>query len=412
MIHFERHTLKNGLRVLVNPDEATQMVTVNVLYNVGARDEEPEKTGFAHLFEHLMFEGSLNVKHFDKPVEDAGGMSNAFTSNDITNYYITLPAQNIETAFWLESDRMLGLDFSEEKLSIQKKVVIEEFKERYLNKPYGDVWHHLRTLCYKEHPYMWPTIGKEIRHVEEATLDYVKHFFFTHYAPNNAVLSVSGNVKPEEVFALAEKWFGGIPAREVPVRKLPQEKEQTAERRLSVEAAVPKDLLYMAFPMPGFDREGYHAVDFLTEVLGYGESSRLFHKLIVEQKIFDDISSYVLGSLDNGLAVISGMPAEGVSFAMAEAEIWKVLEEIKSTPVPQDEIQKLKNKAETSEAFDLDNGQNKALKLAMFENISRAEDANTIRNRYNALQAAELQQAACATFSNTKANILHYKAIR
>lgn len=411
MIAFERYTLKNGLRVLVNPDAATQMVTVNVLYNVGARDEEPEKTGFAHLFEHLMFEGSLNVKHFDKPVEDAGGMSNAFTSNDITNYYITLPAQNIETAFWLESDRMLGLDFSEEKLAIQKKVVIEEFKERYLNKPYGDVWHHLRKLCFKKHPYMWPTIGKETRHVEEATLDYVKHFFFTHYAPNNAVLTVSGNVQPEEVFALAEKWFGEIPAREVHARNLPQENEQTEERRLRVEAKVPKDVLYMAFPMPGFDREGYHAVDFLTEILGYGESSRLFHKLIVEQKIFDDISSYVLGSLDNGLAIISGMPAEGVSFETAEEEIWKVLLEIKEELIPGDEIQKLKNKAETSEAFDLDNGHNKALKLAMFENISKAEDANTIRDRYNALRDTDLQAAARLTFTREKANILHYKAI-
>lgn len=410
MINFEKKVLDNGLKVLVNTDESTQMVTLNVLYNVGARDEDPEKTGFAHLFEHLMFEGSKNIAHFDKPVEDAGGSSNAFTSNDVTNYYITLPAINVETAFWLESDRMLELDFQQEKLDVQKKVVIEEFKERYLNKPYGDVWHHLRTLCFKKHPYMWPTIGKNTQHVEDATLEYVKEFFFTHYAPNNAILVLSGNISVEKGFELAEKWFGPIPAREIHARNLPQEDAQNEARRILVEANVPKSMLYMAFPMPGYDQNDYHAVDFLTEVLGYGESSRLVENLVVRNEIFDDISSYVLGSLDNGLAIISGMPAEGISFEKAEEMIWGELEKIKTEHISQLEIESLLNKAETSEAYELDNTQQRALKLAMFENMGNAHNANTMKDRYRALNAEKLIEAANQYFTKEKSNVLQYKA--
>lgn len=411
MIHFERKVLDNGLRVLVNTDTTTQLVTVNVLYNVGARDEEEEKTGFAHLFEHLMFEGSKHIPHFDKPVEDAGGSSNAFTSNDITNYYITLPAVNIETAFWLESDRMLELDFSQEKLDVQKKVVIEEFKERYLNNPYGDVWHKLRSLCYKKHPYKWPTIGISTQHVADATLDYVKEFFYTHYAPNNAILVVSGNASAEQVFELAEKWFGPIPARTIHPRNLPQEDEQTEARLMKVEAKVPKNMLYMAFPMPGFDRDGYHAVDFLTEVLGYGESSRLFESLVVQQHIFDDISSYVFGSLDDGLAIISGMPSEGISFEDAESKIWEQLEKLYTEQISETEMARLLNKAETSEAYELDSTQNRALKLAMFENIGDANRANTMRDRYKALTPEILMETAKKYFVKSKSNVLQYNAI-
>ena len=409
MIQFTKKQLANGLKVLVNSDTSTQLITVNIMYNVGARDENPHKTGFAHLFEHLMFEGSRHIKHFDKPVEDAGGMSNAFTNNDVTNYYITLPAVNMETAFWLESDRMLELDFNQEKLDIQKKVVIEEFKERYLNKPYGDVWHHLRSMCYTQHPYQWPTIGKNIAHIEEAGLEDVRSFFFSHYAPNNAVLVVSGNVEAETVFDMAEKWFGDIPAREIQKRNLSKEPVQTERRQIEVSADVPKNMFYMAFPMPGFDQEGYHAVDFLTEILGYGESSRLFHRLVVEEQIFDDIHAYVLGSFDEGLAIISGMPSESVSFEKAEEKVWEVLEDLKQNLLPEEEILKLKNKAETAEAYELDNTQSRALKLALFETLGDAGRANYIRGKYNALQASELMETAAQYFKPECANVLHYK---
>lgn len=411
MIPFEKKVLDNGLRVLVNSDFNTQLVTVNILYNVGARDEVETKTGFAHLFEHLMFEGSKNIAHFDQPVEDAGGSSNAFTSNDITNYYITLPAVNIETAFWLESDRMLELDFSQEKLDIQKKVVIEEFKERYLNNPYGDVWHNLRKLCYQKHPYKWPTIGISTQHVADASLDYVKSFFYKHYAPNNAILVVSGNITAEKVFELAQKWFGDIPTREIETRNLPREDEQRERRVLKVDSKVPKNMLYMAFPMPGFDQNEYHAVDFLTEVLGYGESALLFNNLVVKEPIFDDISAYVFGSLDDGLAIISGMPSEGISFEEAEEKVWEQIDKLHKEKITELEIARLLNKAETSEAYELDSTQNKALKLAMFENMGDANNANSIRDRYKALNADELMRVAQKYFVKTKSNILQYNAI-
>lgn len=411
MIPFEKKVLDNGLRVLVNSDFNTQLVTVNILYNVGARDEVETKTGFAHLFEHLMFEGSKNIAHFDQPVEDAGGSSNAFTSNDITNYYITLPAVNIETAFWLESDRMLELDFSQEKLDIQKKVVIEEFKERYLNNPYGDVWHNLRKLCYQKHPYKWPTIGISTQHVADASLDYVKSFFYKHYAPNNAILVVSGNITAEKVFELVQKWFGDIPTREIETRNLPREDEQRERRVLKVDSKVPKNMLYMAFPMPGFDQNEYHAVDFLTEVLGYGESALLFNNLVVKEPIFDDISAYVFGSLDDGLAIISGMPSEGISFEEAEEKVWEQIDKLHKEKITELEIARLLNKAETSEAYELDSTQNKALKLAMFENMGDANNANSIRDRYKALNADELMRVAQKYFVKTKSNILQYNAI-
>mgnify|MGYP000940784392 CR=1 FL=1 len=315
MIPYSSFTLPNGLRVLVHEDHTVQIAVINILYDVGSRDESPEKTGFAHLFEHLMFGGSVNIPSYDEPLQRVGGENNAFTSTDITNYYLTLPASNLETGFWLESDRMLSLSFDPRSLEVQRKVVIEEFKQRYLNQPYGDVWLKLRPLAYARHPYRWATIGKEIAHIEQATLEDVRNFFFRHYAPNNAVLVVAGKVTHEQVRTLAEKWFGPIPSRTIPERNLPAEPEQTERRTLTVEAKVPANALYKTYHMPGRFHPDYYAVDLLSDVLSRGQSSRMFNQLVKEQELFTSISSYVMGSIDPGLFVISGRLQEGVEQA-------------------------------------------------------------------------------------------------
>ena len=301
MIEINRHTLSNGLRIVHSEDNTTQMVALNILYDVGARDEDPEHTGFAHLFEHLMFGGSINVPDYDTPVQNAGGENNAWTNNDITNYYITLPRQNVETGFWLESDRMLSLDFNPRSLEVQRQVVIEEFKQRNLNQPYGDASHLLRALAYKVHPYRWPTIGKEISHIANATSEEVQAFFFRYYAPDNAILAVTGHITFEETVALAEKWFSPIPRRHVPRRSLPMEPMQTEERRLTVERNVPVDALYMAFHMCSRNHPDYYAFDMLSDLLSSGRSSRFVQHLVQDKQIFNSIDAYISGSIDNGL---------------------------------------------------------------------------------------------------------------
>jgi len=311
MLGFERFTLKNGLRVIVHIDESTPLACVNILYDVGARDEDESRTGFAHLFEHLMFGGSINIPSYDEPLQRVGGENNAFTTNDITNYYLTLPAANLETAFWLESDRMLSLAFSEKSLEVQRNVVIEEFKQRYLNQPYGDIWLRLRPLVYKVHPYKWATIGKEISHIEQATMDDVKAFFAKHYCPTNAVMVVAGNVTVPQVKALAEKWFEPIPSGEKPVRNLPVEPPQTAHRREVIHADVPFDALYMAFRMCSrYDKE-YYAMDLISDILSRGNSSRLYNRLIKEKNLFSELNAYVMGELDNSIFIVSGKTNKG-----------------------------------------------------------------------------------------------------
>ncbi|MBL7707470.1 MAG: insulinase family protein, partial [Chitinophagaceae bacterium] len=284
MIQFEKFTLANGLRVIVHQDLSTPMAVMNILYDVGARDEDPERTGFAHLFEHLMFGGSVNIPDYDEPLQMAGGENNAYTTNDLTNYYIQLPAENLETAFWLESDRMLSLAFGEKSLETQRKVVCEEFKEHYLTKPYGDVWHKMRELAYKKHPYRWMTIGKELSHIENAKLDDVKNFFFKHYRPVNAIMVVAGNVTTERVKELAEKWFGDIPAGEKYKRNLPQEAPQSEERKITIKANVPLDALYKTWHIyPRLDRR-YYVTDLLADILSGGGSSRLYQSLVKEKQ--------------------------------------------------------------------------------------------------------------------------------
>lgn len=411
MIQVNRYTLANGLRIVHNEDDSTQMVALNLLYDVGARDEDPSHTGFAHLFEHLMFGGSLHIPDYDTPVQNAGGENNAWTNNDITNYYITLPHQNVETGFWLESDRMLSLDFSPKSLEVQRQVVIEEFKQRNLNQPYGDASHLLRELAYESHPYRWPTIGKEIAHIAQATLEEVKDFFFRFYAPNNAILAVTGHISFEETIRLAEKWFGPIPARNISPRQLPAEKPQTAVRRKTVERKVPVDAIYMAFHMSNRMHPDYYVYDMITDILSNGRSSRFIQSLVQEQKLFTSIDAYISGSLDEGLLHVTGKPVEGVSLEQAEEAIWKELEKMKTVPVSEQELEKVKNRYESEQIFNNINYLNVATNLAFFELTGKAEDINEEVGKYRAVTAEQIQATSAHCFVPKNCSILYYKAI-
>ena len=411
MIQVNRYTLANGLRIVHNEDDSTQMVALNLLYNVGARDEDPSHTGFAHLFEHLMFGGSLHIPDYDTPVQNAGGENNAWTNNDITNYYITLPHQNVETGFWLESDRMLSLDFSPKSLEVQRQVVIEEFKQRNLNQPYGDASHLLRELAYESHPYRWPTIGKEIAHIAQATLEEVKDFFFRFYAPNNAILAVTGHISFEETVRLAKKWFGPIPARNISPRQLPAEKPQTAVRRKTVERKVPVDAIYMAFHMSNRMHPDYYVYDMITDILSNGRSSRFIQSLVQEQKLFTSIDAYISGSLDEGLLHVTGKPVEGVSLEQAEEAIWKELEKMKTVPVSEQELEKVKNRYESEQIFNNINYLNVATNLAFFELTGKAEDINEEVGKYRAVTAEQIQATSARCFVPENCSILYYKAI-
>ena len=406
---INRHILDNGLRLVHSRDESTQMVALNILYNVGARDEHPEHTGFAHLFEHLMFGGSVNIPDYDMPLQLAGGENNAWTNNDITNYYLTVPRQNVETGFWLESDRMLSLDFSERSLEVQRGVVMEEFKQRCLNQPYGDVGHLLRPLAYQKHPYQWPTIGKDLSHVANATLEEVKAFFFRFYAPNNAILAVTGNISFEEAVELTEKWFGSVPRREVPVRNLPQEPEQTEERRLTVERNVPLDSLFMAYHMCSREDADYYAFDILSDILSNGRSSRLTRRLVQEQKFFSSLDAYISGTRDAGLLHISGKPSAGVSLEQAEAAVRKELEELKSGFVGEQELEKVKNKFESTQIFGNINYLNVATNLAWFELTGQAEDIDREVDNYRSVTAEQLHRVAQQTFRDENGIVLYYQ---
>lgn len=410
MIDYKKTTLSNGLRVLVHEDATTPMAVMNILYDVGARDEDPEKTGFAHLFEHLMFGGSVNIPSYDAPLQRVGGENNAFTSNDITNYYITLPANNLETAFWLESDRMLSLAFSEQSLDVQRNVVCEEFKQRYLNQPYGDVWLHLRPLAYTTHPYRWATIGKELAHIEQATLNDVKAFFFKHYCPKNAIMVIAGAVNYDEVIALSEKWFGPIPAGEKYVRNLPKEPKQTAARRKEMKAKVPMDAIYKCYHVCSRTDQAYYATDMLTDILSRGYSSRLYQRLLKEQGLFSDIHAYMTGDIDNGLIVVEGKLSKGVSREQAETAIDLELEGMKNEPVPAEELEKVKNKIESTMIFAEMNLLNKAMNLAYFELLGDASLANAELDKYLAVTAADIQKTALEVFQEQNCSTLFYEA--
>ncbi len=408
MIQFEKFTLDNGLRVIVHQDLSTPMAVMDIMYDVGARDESPEKTGFAHLFEHLMFGGSVNIPSYDEPLQMAGGENNAYTTNDLTNYYIQLPAENLETAFWLESDRMLSLAFDEKSLETQRKVVCEEFKEHYLTKPYGDVWHKMRHLAYKVHPYQWMTIGKELSHIENAKLEDVKNFFFKHYRPVNAVLVVAGNVTVEKVKALAEKWFGDIPSGEKYIRNLPVEPTQTEERVLEIKANVPLDALYKCWHMGSRLDQKYYITDLLTDILSGGGSSRLYQSLVKEKQIFSNIECHHFGSTEAGLVTIEGKLVKGIKMDVAEKAIDEELEKMKTGKVTETELQKVKNKTESMIAFEDMSVMSRAQSLANYETLGDAAMMNFELEKYAAVTAEDILQESRNIFRISNCNTIHY----
>lgn len=408
MVKFDRFTLDNGLTVLVHEDPTTPMAVVNILYDVGARDEDPAQTGFAHLFEHLMFGGSINISSYDEPLQRVGGENNAFTSNDITNYYVTLPAVNLETAFWLESDRMLSLAFSDKSLEVQRNVVCEEFKQRYLNQPYGDVMLKLRPLAYTKHPYSWPTIGKELSHIEDAKIEDVKAFFKKHYSPVNAIMVVGGAVKTADVERLAKKWFGDIPSGQKYNRNLPAEPIQVEARRLVHHADVPVNAIYMAFHVSAKNDQGYYEADLIGDLLSRGNSSRLYKSLVKDRKLFTDINASLTGSSDPGLMIIDGRPSEGVSMDEAEAAIWDVLSQLSDERVPEAELDKVKNKVESTMVFAEMSLLDKAMNLAYFEVLGDADALNEETNRYLKVTAEDIQHRAQSIFRKENSSTLLY----
>ena len=410
MIQFDRFTLANGLRVLVHQDLSTPMAVLNIMYDVGARDEEEVRTGFAHLFEHLMFGGSVNIPNYDEPLQMAGGENNAYTTNDLTNYYIQLPAENLETAFWLESDRMLSLAFSEKSLDVQRKVVCEEFKEHYLTKPYGDVWHKMRQLAYTKHPYKWMTIGKELSHIETAKLEDVKNFFFKYYRPVNAIMVVAGNVTTEKVKVLAEKWFGDIPSGEKYNRDLPKEPKQEAARRLDITANVPLDAFYKCWHIYSRMDDRYYAVDLLSDILSGGGSSRLYQSLVKEQQLFSNIECHHFGSTDEGLLAIEGKLVKGVKLEDAEKAVEAELEKVRQELVSENELQKVKNKTESMIAFEDMSVMNRATSLAYYELLGDAVWMNDELGHYAKVTIDDIRQEARNIFREENSNTIYYRS--
>jgi predicted Zn-dependent peptidase len=410
MINFERFTLDNGLKVIVHRDTSTPMACVNIIYNVGARDEDPNRTGFAHLFEHLMFGGSVNIPDFDNVLQMAGGENNAFTNNDVTNYYLTLPASNLEVAFWLESDRMLSLAFSDKSLEVQRNVVIEEYKQSYLNQPYGDIWIELPKLAYKVHPYLWPTIGKEIDHIKYAVMNDVKAFFKTFYCPNNAVMVVSGNVTLEQVKALSEKWFGPIPPGNPPARKLPVEPKQKEARRLELERDVPANAIYKAYHMGKRMDRNFYAMELLADVLTDGNASRMYIELVKKKELFSEISAFTMESFDPGLFIVTGKLSEGVSLQAADEAIQTELKKVFTNKVSKTEIEKAQNKTESSLIFGEMSILNKAMNLAIFELLGGADQANTEVERFSQVNENNLTEEATPVIDENNCSTLYYHA--
>jgi zinc protease len=410
MIKFEKFTLDNGLRVLVHEDKSTPMAVVNVLYDVGAKDENPEKTGFAHLFEHLMFGGSINIPVYDEPLQVAGGENNAFTTNDLTNYYCQLPAENVETAFWLESDRMLSLAFSKKSLEVQRKVVVEEFKEHYINKPYGDVWHKMRELVYTNHPYRWMTIGASLKHVQDATIDDVKAFFHKHYNPSNAILVVAGNVDLAQVKALSEKWFGPIPAGEKYERNLPQEPKQTTPRFLEVKADVPLDALYKCWHIYSRTDDRYYTADLISDILSGGGSSRLYQSLVKEQQLFSNIECYHMGSTEPGIMVIEGKLVKGVDMKKADDAVKAELVKLQESGITAAELEKVKNKTESAMAFEDMSVMNRASSIAMYELLGDADLINKELDKYREVTTEDIIKESKIIFDENNSSTLYYLA--
>ncbi len=412
MIKFTRFSLDNGLRIIVHEDRSTPLVAMNILYIAGSRDEDPDHTGLAHLFEHLMFGGSVNIPEYDIPLQLAGGENNAFTNNDITGYYLTVPSENIETGFWLESDRMLELNFSQENLDIQKNVVIEEFKQRYLNQPYGDAMLKLRPLAYKVHPYRWPTIGMDISHIEKTDLSQVKDFFFTHYAPNNAIITLTGRITPALAYDLSVKWFGPIDKRAVNKRELPVEPAQTEERILSLEKDVSSNALYKAWHVGPRTGENFHTVDLITDILAGGESGRLYTKLVREKNLFNEINAYTTADIDPGLVVITGKLMKGIDPLFADKAINEVINNLKNRAVGVYELNKVKNKFESSMVLSNTSVLNKAMSLSYYELLGDADIINNEIDFYKAVTTEMILETAQKYLIPSNCSTLFYNSTR
>jgi len=412
MIKYRRFTLENGLRVLVHEDKSTPLVAMNILYNVGSKDEDPGMTGLAHLFEHLMFGGSVNIPDYDSPLQLVGGENNAFTNNDLTNYYLTIPSENIETGFWLESDRMLELDFSQKNLDNQKNVVIEEFNQRYLNQPYGDALLKLRPLAYKVHPYRWPTIGMDITHIENADLDNVKNFFFSHYAPNNAILTLSGNINFDLAFKLTQKWFGPIGKRKVQSRNLPEEPLQKEERIISIEKDVPSDALYKVWHIGPRMSTDFYTLDLITDLLAGGESGRLYTKLVREKKLFSEINAYISSDIEPGLITIQGKLMKDIDIQHAEEAVNEVINDLCDTSEIEYEVEKVKNKFESSTVFSNTSILNKAMNLAYCELLGNPDLINQEVDTYRKVSQERIIEAATKYFIPSNCSTLYYKSTR
>ena len=409
MVDYKEHKLPNGLQLIVHEDHDSPIVCLNVLYKVGSRNELPHKTGFAHLFEHLMFDGSKNVPNFDEPLQAVGGDNNAFTNTDITNYYITIPSANVETAFWLESDRMLSLSFDPEVLEVQRKVVIEEFKQRYLNQPYGDIWLKLRPLAFEKHPYRWPTIGKEISHIEDATMEDVRSFFNAHYHPGNAILVIAGDITEEKALELTNIWFGPIPEKDQPVEEVEQEPVQTAAKHLEIRANVPADALYKVYHMPGRIGKPYHSADLLSDLLGRGKSSILHQELVKKKPMFSSLSAYVTGSLDPGLFVISGKLLPGVSIEEGDTAVKAVLSSI-FEGVDEKEVEKIKNQAESTTVFAEVDLLNRAMGLAYASFLGDIDLINTELDLIKSVTTDDILESAKNILKEENSTTLYYLA--
>jgi predicted Zn-dependent peptidase len=410
MINFCRFRLDNGLRVIVNEDSSTPLVAMNILYDAGSKDEDPSLTGVAHLFEHLMYCGTESIPEYDLPLQLAGGENNAFTNNDITNYYLTLPSENAETAFWLESDRMLEPGFTQKKLDVQKSVVTEEFKQRYVNQPYGDAMLLLRPLSYSTHPYRWPTIGMDISHIENITLDNVRDFFSSHYTPDNAILAITGNIAPGKAFDLAGRWFESIPQGIRKERNLPAEPRQTLEKKLSVERNVPSNALYKTWHMGSRLSNEYHTFDLLTDLLSGGESGRLHNRLVRERNLFSEINAYITSDIDPGLVIISGKLMKGIDIFKADEAVNEVINELKETVLTSYELEKVKNRFESSNVLSNTSILNKAMNLAMYELLGDPGLVNREVENFRAVSGEMVRETAIRFLTTENCTTLYYLA--
>lgn len=410
MIEYDLHTLDNGLRVILLKDDSTALVSVNMLYGIGAKDESPERTGFAHLFEHLMFGGSKNFPEFDKVVEENAGESNAFTNNDYTNYYITLPSTNLEMALRLESDRMNNLLISQKSLDVQKNVVIEEYKQRYLNQPYGDVWMLIRELSYKVHPYRWSTIGKDISHIEKTDLEYVKNFYSKYYIPNNAILCIAGNIVKKNALELCEKYFGKIEKGKEIQRERIIEPIQTQKRELRVKRDVPQSVIYISFPMSSRLQKEYYAFDLLSDILSNGRSSRLYNRLVKQEQLFTEVNAFITGDVEEGLFVLTGKYRDEVSLEMGKDALIRELSKLSQEVIDAYEFEKVKNKFESTMSFSQIKNIDRAMNLCYFEHLGDIELINKEIDNYQGLEIKFVQEVAKKTFIEEKSNILYYES--